>query len=345
MDLEFFKEMLSTCSVSGHEIELQKKIKKHYEPFVDTILTDYTGNLITVINPEYSTKVLLSGHADEIGLVITGVDPNGFIHVARAGGIYASTYLGHQVIIRHQGKDIYGSVVITRDLAKKNVDPSDLLIDIGANSKQEALEYISIGDPIHFDSKIRELLNDKLCARAIDDRGGNFICQEAIKKAKELGCECGVYASSSCGEETSMRGAYFASSKVKPSMAVIVDVTYTSDYPHCDPYESGDVQLGKGPVITHSSIVNDKMNEMLIRIAKEHNIPLQEEVWVGRTGTDGDKIHQTNEGVPVCLISLPLRYMHSPNETCDLKDVEMCIDLLAYFLCEVNNDTNLDLFA
>lgn len=344
MDLEFLKEMLGTSSVSGCEIGLQKKVLAHYKPYMDTMLTDYTGNVIGVINPEHPVKVLLSGHIDEIGLIVTGVDSNGLIHVMNAGGIYASTYLGHQVIVEHEGKQVYGNVVITRELAKKDVKAGDLLIDIGTNTKEETLKHVSIGDPIHFDNNIRELLDDKLTSRAIDDRGGAFIVMEAVKKAKELGCKCGAYASSSVGEETSMRGAYFASGTTHPTMAIVVDVTYATDYPGTDPFSSGKVELGKGPVLCHSSIVNDKLNAMLKSVASKHNIPLQEEVFVGRTGTDADKIHVSQDGVPVCLVSFPLRYMHSPNETCDKKDVQNAIDLIAHLLCEIDENTNISLF-
>ncbi len=344
MDLDFLKEMLRTNSVSGHEVTLQKKVLAHYGHDMDEMRTDYTGNVIGVINPQYETKVLLSGHIDEIGLIITGVDEGGFIHVMNAGGIYASTYLGHQVVIDHQGKRVYGNVVITRELAKKDVKASDLLVDIGIRSKDEVLKHVSIGDPITFDTPIRELLDHQLTSRAIDDRGGAFIVMEAVKKAKQLGCKCGAYASSSVGEETSMRGAYFAASGTKPTMAIVVDVTFATDYPGTKPFESGKVELGKGPVLCHSSIINDKMNALMIQIANERQIPYQEEVFVGRTGTDADRIHFANEGIPLCLVSLPVRYMHSPNETCNTKDIQACIDLIAYFLCAIDNDTDIDLF-
>ena len=187
--------------------------------------------------------------------------------------------------------------------------------------------------------------NDLLCARAIDDRGGAFIVLEALKLAKEMGCKIGVYAATTVGEETTMRGAYWAASRVKPNVAIAVDVTYAQDYPGTDPAESGDVKLGAGPVICNSSIANKKVNDLLKACAKENSIPFQVESFLGRTGTDADKMHQSADGVVTALLSLPLRYMHSPSEVCHIQDIGHAIKLLGTFLCTINEGTNLDPFA
>ena len=142
-----------------------------------------------------------------------------------------------------------------------------------------------------------------------------------------------------------MRGAHWAGSSVKPNVGIAVDVTYAQDYPGTDPAESGNVRLGKGPVICNSSIANKKVNELLKACAAEHNIPYQVESFVGRTGTDADKIHFAGSGVVTALLSLPLRYMHSPSEVCHLDDVKNAIELLARFLCAIDENTVLDPFA
>lgn len=345
MDKLFLCEMLKTDSVSGNEVKLQKKVLNHYASVADEQWSDETGNVIQVINPKSPIKILMSGHIDEIGLVITGITPDGFLKVTNAGGIYTSGYLGHQVVMHTEKGDLYGTVVNTRDLSRnKDLKVSDLTIDIGARDKEEAKTMVQVGDTITFDSHIREMANDHLSARAIDDRGGAFIILEALKKAKEMGCQNGVYASTSVGEETTMRGAYFAASRVEPTMAIVVDVTYASDYPGVSEYDSGHVELGKGPVLCMSSIVSKQMNRKMKEIAQKLDMSYQIETFVGRTGTDGDKIHFAGKGIPVCLISLPLRYMHTPAETCDLKDVQACIDLIAAFLCEVDEHFNLNPF-
>ena len=345
MDKQFLIEMLKTDSVSGKEIKLQKKVLKHYRDVIDEQITDLSGNVINIINPYAKTRVLLCGHIDEIGLYVTHITKDGFIKVTQAGGIYPTTYLGHHVMIHSENEDISGVVVNIRELSQqKDLKVKDLTIDIGAKDDKEAAHYVQIGDSVTFDTPINELLDHKLTARAIDDRSGAFIVLEAVKKAQAMGCKIGAYALTSTGEETTSRGAYFASSKIKPNMAIIVDVTYTSDYPGVDASGSGEVKLGQGPVLCQSSIVNQNMNTKLKAIANRLNISYQIETFAGRTFTDADKIHFTNEGVPLCLISLPLRYMHNPAEVCDLRDIQNSIDLIAAFLCEIDETFNLDPF-
>ena len=334
--------MLDTMSVSGSEIGLQKKVIKEMTPYADEIRTDYTGNVICVLNPDADFKVLLTGHIDEIGLVVTHIQGNGLLKVAKAGGIRPGTYPGHQVVI---GEKKIPGVVIYNDAMKGDIKDKDLIIDIGAKDAADARRYVEEGDPVHLNTYHLPLQNDYLCARAIDDRGGAFIVLEALKKAKEMGCRIGVYAATTVGEETTMRGAHWAASGVKPNIAVAVDVTYAQDYPGTDPAESGDVKLGGGPVICNSSIANRKVNALLKTCAKENGIPYQLESFPGRTGTDADKMHQAGEGVVTALLSLPLRYMHSPSEVCHFSDIEHAINLLSAFLCSVNGDTELDPFA
>ena len=343
MNKEFLYEMLDTMSVSGNEIGLQKKVMAEMKPYADEIRTDYTGNVICVLNPDADFKVLLAGHIDEIGLIVTHIGSDGLLKVAKAGGIRPSVYPGHQVMIHH-GEEKVPGVVILNDNMKGDIKDKDLYIDIGAKDAEDARKYVEEGDPVHLHTYHLPLRNDLLCARAIDDRGGAFIILEALKRAKELGCAIGVYAATTVGEETTMRGAHWAGSAENPNVAIAVDVTYAQDYPGTDPNESGNVRLGRGPVICNSSIVNKKVNELLKACAKEHEIPFQIESFVGRTGTDADKIHFANSGVSTALLSLPLRYMHSPSEVCSLDDVENSIELLARFLCAIGPDTDLDPF-
>ena len=345
MNKEFLYEMLDTMSVSGYEIDLQKKVIAHMKPHAHEIRTDATGNVICVLNPEADFKVMLAGHIDEIGLIVTHICANGLLKVAKAGGIRASTYPGHQVLIHHGDQPVPGVVIHNEAMTKGDLKDKDLYIDIGAKDAADARTMVEEGDPVHLHTYHTELANGHLCARAIDDRGGAFIVLEALKKAREMGCKIGVYAATTVGEETTMRGAYWAGSAVKPNVAIAVDVTYAQDYPGTDPAESGDVKLDGGPVICNSSIANKKLNDLMKRCAKEEGIPYQVESFLGRTGTDADKFHQTGEGVTTALLSLPLRYMHSPSEVCSLSDIHHAINLLAKLLCTLDSATDLDPFA
>ena len=345
MNKEFLYEMLDTMSVSGSEIGLQKKVIREMTPYADEIRTDHTGNVICVLNPNADFKVLLAGHIDEIGLVVTHICADGMLKVAKAGGIHPTAYPGHQVMIHHGDNQVPGVVILNDAMTKGDIKAKDLYIDIGAKDAEDARKCVEEGDPVHLHTYHLPLRNGLLCARAIDDRGGAFIVLEALKKSKEMGCSIGVYAATTVGEETTMRGAYWAASKVRPNVALAVDVTYAQDYPGTDPAESGDVKLGGGPVICNSSIANRKVNELLKTCAKEKGIPYQIESFLGRTGTDADKMHQSADGVVTALVSLPLRYMHSPSEVCQIQDIEHAINLLASFLCTINGETNLDPFA
>lgn len=344
MNKEFLYTLLDGMSVSGHEISMQKKVIAEMTPYCDEIRTDYTGNVISILNPDAPFKVLLAAHIDEIGMIVTHIQEDGLLRVGRSGGIRAHTYPGRQVVIYgHSGK-IYGTVVDNKDMEKEKLKVGDLYIDIGAKDAADARKYVQVGDPIHADSYHRELLNGYLAARGVDDRGCAYIILEALKRAKEMGCKIGVYAATTVGEETTMRGAYWAASRVKPNLGIAVDVTFASDYPGFDPKDSGSVKLGQGPVICLGSITSKKVNDLLKTCADSKNIPYQVETYMGDTHTDADKIHFAGDGIVTALVSLPLRYMHSPSEVCHMDDIENSIRLLAEFLCSIDENTDLDPF-
>lgn len=339
MNKQFLKEMLQTPSVSGYEVELQKKILDYMKHDVDKQYTDITGNVINILNPTSKNHILLCGHIDEIGFIVTNVTNDGMLKVTRAGGIHPTLYLGTHVQIMNKNGIVSGVVVTTSSLEKsENLTADSLSIDIGATSKDDALQYVSIGDSVCAATNSNELMNHRFCGRALDDRIGAFIILEATKKAKEKNCKNGVYCATTVGEETTMRGAYSASVYTKPTCAIIVDVTFASDYPGVDGNVTGEVNLDDGPVLCKSSLVNDALNQYLSELAKTLGIQIQWEIAAGKAGTDGDVVHFTNDGVPIALISIPLRYMHSSIETASYQDVEDIINLLAEFLCQLPKD-------
>lgn len=333
MDRSFLHRILSQISVSGYEEPVQKVVCDHMGAYSDEIRTDEMGNVICIANPESSVKIMLSAHADEIGLMVTRITDNGRIQVIERGGIIPQTYPGQRVQICTDSGIVYGVVEVYRKLfQKEELKATDFLIDIGASTKEEAQKYVALGNPVVLDSAIRELVSDKITARALDDRIGVFIIMEALKRAREKGCKVGVYAAATVGEETTKTGAYWTSTRIKPSLAIVVDVTYCSDCSGMNPAEMGDVTLGGGPVLCNSPIVVKKLNQKMEECAKKIGIKTQREAASRLTYTDGDKIHFSNQGVPMVLVSIPLRYMHSPGEVADMKDVEGCIELIAEFL-------------
>ena len=343
MNKTFLFDMLSTPSVSGDEIALQKKVYEYMKDKADQMITDANGNVISVLNPDSKVKVLLTGHIDEIGLFVSEFTSTGFLKVKNAGGVYTTTYPGHKVRIHTQNGILMGAVANTRDLStKKDMESSDLTIDLGVSSMEEAKKVVRIGDTITFDTDYCELLGNKLCGRALDNRVGAFVVMEALNRCKEKGCHIGVYSAATVGEETTKRGAYMAASRVNPTMSIAVDVTYATDFPGVT--QRGDVALGKGPVICYAPLINRTMNQMLLDCGKKMNLNVQLETETFHTGTDADTVHFTGLGVPVCLVSIPLRYMHNPDETVSYQDIEDCIELLSTFLCSLEEDFELNPF-
>lgn len=345
MNKEFLFELLQTGSVSGNETELEKKIYDYMQDKADLVTVDELGNVTASVNPDAQFKVLLAGHADEIGLMITAIGSDGMLMVRKIGGIYTTTYPGHKVRIYTKNGIIFGAVAHSDDIAKnKDLKASDLRIDIGAKDREDALKYVELGDTVTFDTDVRELLNDCITGRALDDRLGAFIVMEALAQAKKKGASVGCYAVTTTGEETTGNGGYFAASRVKPNIAIAVDVTYTSDNCGISEAETGDVAVGKGPVLCNNPSIHKKLNQLLRECARKLDMAVQTEAAGGRTGTDGDTMHLTGIGVPFALVSIPLRYMHSPAEVGSLKDVQDCIDLLADFFVSCSADMNLKPF-
>jgi len=342
MNREFLFEMLRTGSVSGNEAELEKKIYTYMQDRADRVTVDELGNVTASVNPEAPFRVLLTGHADEIGLMVTAVGEDGSLMVTKIGGIYTTGYPGHKVRIYTENGVIYGAVANSREISEnKDLSPSDLRIDIGAKDREDALKAVQLGDTVTFDTDVRELLNDRITGRALDDRVGAFIVMEALAEARERGASVGCYAAATTGEETTMNGAYFTASRVRPNIAIAVDVTYTSDNCGISDAETGDVGVGKGPVICNNPSIHKKVNRLLRECADRLGMDVQTEAASGHTGTDGDTMHRTGIGVPFALVSIPLRYMHNPDEVVSLGDVQDCIDLLAEFLVSCTADMEL----
>lgn len=339
MNEGFLSELLGEISVSGYEEPVQAAVKKEMQSYAHEVREDDMGNVICVLNPESGVRIMLSAHADEIGLIVSNITETGRLQAIRRGGIVNETYPGQQICVQTAGGKVYGVVEGRRDLfEKKELKESDLLIDIGASTKEEALAKVALGDPIVRDTKLRKMMNGRFTARALDDRLGVFIIMEALKRAREKGCTAGVYAASTVGEETTKTGAYWTGSRIQPTLAVVVDVTYCSDYEGMNPAMMGCVELGKGPVLCNGPYIMKKLNRRMKECAERAGIPVQIEAASALTYTDGDRIHFSGQGIPVVLVSIPLRYMHMPAEVADEKDVEGCIELIAEFLASYEED-------
>lgn len=339
MNLEFLKEMIDTPSLSGNEFELQKKIIKHMEPLCDKVITDHVGNVVSVINPDSKVKILLDAHIDEIGLVISNIKADGRCKMQNIGAIRPALYLGMQVQVVTKNGIIDGVIAQYRPIQADKVEVSELELDLGTFSKEETEKLVSIGDYVLSKASMVKLQNNNYAARAMDDKIGVYSILQALLMAKELGATQGVYASSTVGEETTANGAVAVANLVKPTMAIVVDVmTDTSSLPSLENRDL--VYLGKGPAITLGTIMNKKLKELIEKVAKENNIPIQYTNSGNRTWTNADQIHFVDKGIPTMLLNIPLRYMHSSAEVANMDDVNNLSKLMALVIKEIDEDFN-----
>ena len=332
-EYKFLFDLLSTPSPSGEEMDIQKKWLEYVRPYADKIETDTAGNVIAIKNPNAKFKVLLAGHCDEIGFVINRIDHNGFLYIDKVGGISPKTAIGMKVEILGYQKKITGVIGTNAEHhggAKEKLAFDDLFIDCGAKNKEEIAKYVQVGDLAVYKREPEILLNNYLSGRGLDNRTGSFIVAEVLKEISKqpLNPNVGVYAVSTVNEETNMGGAFFAGAKIQPTMAIACDVTFATDYPSANKNKLGEINIGDGPVLAKGAPINKKINQLLEETANNLNINLQYELTPRHTGTDADKIRFTGQGVPVGLVSLPLRYMHSPVETVSFSDIDQEIELL-----------------
>ena len=307
---DFLEKLLKTPSPSGYELEIQKLVMEEMKGFADKVYTHENYNVVHGINVDAKMKVLLSGHIDEIGLVINEIKDNGTCKVERTGSVRSYMYLGQHVeVITHKdGKVVRvpGVIGYVPDMAKNEVKVSDLVLDLGTNKKEETEKLVSIGDPVIHMNDYVALNGTMYSARALDDRLGAFICLEVLKRVKERGSKNGVFVSTSVGEETTGRGAKAAAYQIKPTCSIIVDVTYANDLPYRENL-SGTVALGKGPALCIGSEMNKIMFERMKKAAEKLNMPVQYEIAPASTYTDTDDIYHSEAGIPSYLVSIPLR--------------------------------------
>lgn len=347
MDLDLLYKMLETPSVSGFELNFQKMLIDELKGVDDLVLTHPSYNTLHIIHPNSKVKVLLLAHIDEIGLIIEKIEENGICKVTNIGGVQPYMYLGQHVVVLHQTEDqsiqkINGVIGNHPKMVNGDVKVTDLNLDLGTSSKAETMKIVSVGDPVLHSMTYHALQNNTLSGRALDDKIGAFICTEVLKRVKGK-TNNGVYFAATVGEETTGRGAKFASTMVNPTISISLDVGSSSDVNYRDGF-TNEVKLGKGPIFTITSFANPVLSQKIKDCAQELGIPLQPSVEISRTYTDMDNIYDKNGGIPSQLISIPLRYMHSSVEVCSLNDVKAIIDILVKLILDLKEEDSFDPF-
>jgi len=338
--LEFLERLINTPSPSGHEARGQRVWLDYVRAYADETYSDAYGNAVAMLNKGGSPRVMFCGHADEIAMTVNFINDAGFIYVRRLGGVDPSITKAQRVTIHSRNGPITGVVGnvaphLMREDSQRKESPKiyDLFIDIGVSSRKAAEKLVRIGDPITLNDQFELLRNDLAIARAFDNRVGTFAVAEAMrllsKSKKKLTAE--VSAVSNIMEEVGLLGARQIAYAIKPDVAIVVDVTHATDYPTVSQPQHGDIRIGRGPALTHGGPNHAVVVERLEAVAKKMKIPLQHEAVSSTSGTDTDVIFWTRGGIPCGLVSLPNRYMHSPVEVVNLKDLAHIPELLAAF--------------
>ncbi len=333
--IKFLQNLLSVPSPSGYEGPAQNVWTKYVSPFCDKIEKDSHGNRIAVRNQGQSMRVMFAAHMDELGFIVKHIDDQGYIFFQTIGGHDLSVIPGRRVIIQTKDGPVRGATgkkaihIMTPEERKKVSPIEDLWIDIGLENKELVMDKVRIGDPVVYDTEMQFLNDDILVSRAFDDKIGVFALAEALRLLQNQSLGTTLYMVSTVQEEIGMRGAVTSAYHIDPSVGIAVDVTQATDYPKVDKRKYGDIKLGKGPVILKGANANSLLTEIIIESAEAESIPYQIEAEAGSTGTDAASIQLTRKGVATGLISIPLRYMHTPSEVVSLKDVENTARLLA----------------
>jgi len=346
--LAFLKSLLDAPGPSGFEQVPARLWREEAKAFAQ-IEVDVGGNSIATLNAGGSPRIMLAGHVDEIGLMVVHIDDDGFIHFAPIGGWDSQVLVGQRVLIEGKAGPVLGVVgkkaihlmkTEDRDRVSKT---TDLWIDIGAKNKDEAAQRVRVGDAGVLASSPHEFPNGRIVSRSIDNRIGAFVVLETLRRlARTPGFTAQVSAVATTQEEIAYTGGGARTSAVKlhPDAAIVVDVTHATDYPGVEKKEIGDFKLGCGAVISRGSVVSRVVFEQLVEAADAGKIPYAVEAAPRGTNTDADAIHTARSGVATGLVSVPCRYMHSPNEMVSLEDLDRVADLLAAWVKTLNAKTS-----
>jgi len=339
-------KLLAAPGPPGHESEPARVWREAAGAFADDVTVDRLGTTVARVNGRAEHPLLtIVGHIDEIGLLVSHVSEKGFLHLVQSGGWDPQVLVGQRVQVFTREGILPGVVghkpphLTDADERKKAKRLKDLHVDIGASNGEEARSMVSTGDQVLLAAEPVELPNNRLVSRALDNRLGVYVALEVARRVKEAGGGGGPVAGvAAVQEEIGAHGARVMAYGVEPDLAVVVDVTHATDAPGVDPGEIGEHGLGSGPVITRGAVVSRPLNDLLDEAARAEGIECATEAAGRHTGTDADVIHFSRIGVPTAVVSIPLRYMHSPVELVQLDDVEATIRLLTALALSLEAD-------
>lgn len=335
---DFLIRILNAHSPSGSEENVISLFVDFITPYISEIRIDALGNCIALKKGTGNRKIMLMAHADEIGLMINYIDDRGFLYFKCIGGLDCNLLPSRQVSILGENGTVTGVIgkkpihLMGQDNLNKSLQPEDLWIDIGVKDKAEAESLVNIGDVVTLLSNTNILANDYIISKSTDDRVGIAILAGVAQNIKQLSLGVDVFLVASVQEEIGARGAQVATNAILPDEGIAIDVTHATDYPTMSPIKDGDISLGGGVVIPFGPNMNKCINISLMDTAKTNGIPFQKEAIAGPTPTDARMIQIAGAGIRTGLLSIPCRYMHTPNEIISVHDVDSAVSLLTEYL-------------
>ncbi len=331
---ELVKKLSDLRGISGFEYRLSDEIIRMMKLYADNVYRDSLGNVIAEKKSglENSTKIMIEGHIDEIGLMVSGIDENGFVSFVNVGGIDDRILPSCEVIL-HGKSDIPGVIgakpphLQTKDESKKPMKPEDMAIDTGY-SAEELKKIIRIGTPVTLSQSCGELMNGNISLKALDDRAGTTVVIDVLRRVQNLDLNADIYFVATVQEEVGLRGAKTAANIIKPDIAISVDVCHA-----VTPDNSEDAYLcGSGCIISSGPNVHNGIKKRLIKLCERFNIPFEIDTDGGYTGTNAWEIQVSGSGVATALLSIPVKYMHNPVEMMQLSDIEAVRNLIYRFI-------------
>jgi endoglucanase len=336
---ELLNSLLKAAGPSGHETNPARTWRDWCARFTSDVGYDHLGSSWARLSGKAGgPKLIVVGHIDEIGLHITYIDDDGYLRFSEAGGWDPIILVGQRIVIDTRDGPVPGVVgrkpihLLKDEDRKKYPELKDLHIDIGARDGDEARGRVRIGDTAVIDSSPLEFPNGRVVSRALDNRVGCYVAAEAARLLAESGGSPGDFiAMAVVQEETTFGGSRTSAFAHEPQVAIALDVTFATDQPGIELGEMAKHTMGSGPVIARGLSLNPRVFELLHDAAEAEKIPFTVESVGRHTGTDADAIHLSRAGVPTGLVSVPLRYMHSPVEMVSLDDIDAAARLVAAF--------------
>ena len=333
----FLRRLLETASPSGFEMDAARVWREEAATFADEVISDPMGNSYVRLRGD-GPVVMIEGHIDEIGVMVTHIDDDGFLWFRPIGGWDDQVLVGQRIRVLGEHGPVVGVIgkkprhqLSEEDMNKVSKIPS-LWIDIGARDADDARSQVAIGDPGVIEQPLLELGDDLIACRGLDNRVGAFVALEALRYLSQgERPKADVWAVATSQEEITFGGAHTSAFRLDPAVAIAIDVAHATDHPDADVRGNGLCKLGGGPALARGSAIHPGVHRMLVDAARAEGIPYVVEASPRSTGTDADVIAYERAGIACGLVSVPNRYMHSPSETVSYSDLDNCSRVIAAF--------------